>query len=460
MANTIGQITSIKGHVVEVEFLDDKPSAGEVLKLDGDDGVILQTYASSGDNKFYCLALEGLEKLSRGKKVKGTGKPIMIPVGEGILGRTFDIFGRTTDGKPQEIKAKTFKEIKGNGIKEKDLVSKREMSETGIKIIDVFSPLLSGGKMGLFGGAGVGKTILLNEILHNIVGKKGGKAVSVFAGIGERAREGLELYKSLEETGALKNSLMVFGQMGENPSMRFLAGHTGATYAEYLRDDLKKDVLMFVDNVFRFAQAGNEISTLTSRIPSEDGYQATLEKEMAEFHERLVSTKSGSVTTIEAVYVPADDLLEHGVQAVFPYLDSILVLSRNIYQRGFLPAVDILESNSSALSADIVGDRHYEIATNAKTLIKKADSLERIVSLVGEAELSAQDRVVFQRAKKIKNYMTQRFFVARSQKGSEGVFVPVKQAIEDVFAILSGKVDTIPDDKFMFIGTLKDIQNG
>ena len=311
--------------------------------------------------------------------------------------------------------------------------------------------------MGLFGGAGVGKTILLNEILHNIVGKKEGKAVSVFAGIGERAREGLELYKSLEDTGALKHSLMVFGQMGENPSIRFLTGHTAATFVEYCRNDLKKDVLMFVDNVFRFAQAGNEISTLTSRIPSEDGYQSTLEKEMAEFHERLVSTKSGSVTTIEAVYVPADDLLEHGVQAVFPYLDSILVLSRNIYQQGFLPAVDILESNSSALSADIVGDRHYEIATNAKTLIKKAASLERIVSLVGEAELSAEDRIVFQRAKKIKNYMTQKFYSVQAQKGSKGIFVPVKQAIEDVASILQGKMDSIPEDKFMFVGSLADI---
>lgn len=309
--------------------------------------------------------------------------------------------------------------------------------------------------MGLFGGAGVGKTMLLNELLHNMVG--GAKnTVSVFSGVGERAREGLELYDSLKGGGVLGASTMVFGQMGENPSVRFLTAHTAAVQAEYFRDKLKKDVLFFVDNIFRFAQAGNEISTLTDQLPSEDGYQSTLESEMARFHERIVSTNNGSVTAIEAVYVPADDILEHGVQAVFPYLDSTLVLSREVYQKGLLPAVDILESNSSALSPDIVGEKHYEVAMKAKSMIKRANSLERIVSLVGKEELLHDDKMIYERANKLKNYMTQRFFVASTQKGVAGSFVPLKTTIDDVEAIIEGEHDGVDENKLLFIGSLKE----
>jgi len=459
MTKVKGEVIGIKGHIVEVEFLDEKPIIGNVLTSENKEGIYLQIYSSATDSSYYCFALTGVGDLVRGDEVFCTGKPMMVPVGIEMLGRTFDSFGNPTDG-GEKLKNVKYQSIYGNGSVEEELVVTRELFETGIKIVDMFAPLLKGGKMGLFGGAGVGKTLLLNEILHNVVIRSKGKSVSVFAGIGERAREGKELYESLKDTDTLKHCGLIFGQMGENPSVRFLTAHSAATLVEYLRDEAKKDVLVFVDNIFRFAQAGNELSTLTSNLPSEDGYQATLEREMSEFHERLISTTGGSVTTIEAIYVPADDLLEHGVQVVFPFLDTILVLSRDIYQQGLLPAIDILQSNSTALSPQIVGDRHYQVAMKAKSVLTKAASLERIVSLVGEAELSQEDKLIFQRARKIKNFMTQRFSVASAQKGVQGVFVPIKTTVEDVAAILTGKFDEYSEDKFMFIGDLKDLQNG
>lgn len=314
--------------------------------------------------------------------------------------------------------------------------------------------------MGLFGGAGVGKTILLTEILNNVVKKEENKSVSVFAGIGERAREGYELHESLKQTGVIDSTTLIFGPMGENPAVRFLSAFSAATLAEYFRDKEKQNVLFFVDNIFRYAQAGNELSTLTSNLPSEGGYQATLESEMAEFHERLVSTKTASITSVEAVYVPADDLLDHGVQAVFPYLDSVVVLSRDLYQQGLLPAVDIISSSSASLSAGVVGDFHYEVATQAKTILKQAESLERIVSLVGQAELSPEDQLIYNRAKKIRNFMTQRFFVAEAQRGKEGSYVSVEETAKGVNGILVGKYDQIPEDKFMFIGSIEEVEKG
>jgi len=313
--------------------------------------------------------------------------------------------------------------------------------------------------MGLFGGAGVGKTILLTEILHNIVGRTLSSSVSIFAGIGERAREGLELYEALKLSGVMQNSSLIFGPMGENPAVRFLAAYSAATLAEYFRDEKKKNILFFIDNVYRFAQAGNELSVLTSTLPSEDGYQATLESEMADFHERLIPTNSAAITTIEAIYVPADDLLDHGVQAIFPYLESTVVLSRSLYQEGLLPAIDILNSTAASLNRNIVGDLHYESAIRAKTILKKAESLERIVSLVGESELSAEDQLVYRRAKKIRNYMTQRFFVAETQTGKKGVYVDIKTAVEDLKAIIEGICDHIPEDKLLYIGSISEIKN-
>ena len=283
-------------------------------------------------------------------------------------------------------------------------------------------------------------------------------SVSVFAGVGERSREGLELYQSLIDSEVIGNSSLIFGPMGENPSIRFLSAFSAVTLAEYFRDVNKKDVLFFIDNVYRFAQAGNEISTLTSGLPSEDGYQATLESEMARFHERLISTSSASISTIEAIYVPADDLLDHGVQSIFPYLDSVVVLSRRLYQEGVLPAIDILASTSASLHPNVVGDLHYETVVNAKSILKKAESLERIVSLVGEAELSGEDQIAYKRARKIRYFMTQNFFVTESQKGQKGSYVSLKSAIEDLKGIIEGKYDSIPEEKFRFIGSVSEIK--
>ena len=382
----------------------------------------------------------------------------MFPVGRELLGRVVDIFGRPIDAKG-DIKSQDSVPVHRLAKHVSDISTKQELLETGIKVLDIFSPLLKGGKMGLFGGAGVGKTILLTEVMHNVLGREKEKSVSVFSGVGERAREGLELYDALNNSGVASRACLVFGPMGENPATRFIAAFSAASLAEYFRDSMKKDVLFFIDNVYRFAQAGNEISTLTSTIPSEDGYQATLESEMADFHERLVPTKHASISTVEAIYVPADDLLDHGVQSIFPYLESVVVLSRNLYQEGILPAVDILSTTSTTLTPSVVGDFHYETAIHAKSVLKQAESLERIVSLVGEAELSGEDQLIYKRAIKVKNYMTQSFFVAEGQRGQKGEYVGLKAAIEDLSGILSGKHDHIPEQKFRFIGSVSSVQN-
>lgn len=452
----LGEIISVRGQVVEVEFSKKKPSIHDLLVLVDSPEIKLEVYSSSGPNTFYCLALSSVTDMFRGAKVANTQTQILFPVGNAVLGRVFDIFGNPLDDKGNIEKIETAPIHRY--ITKNDVITKQEIQETGIKVLDLFTPLLKGGKMGLFGGAGVGKTILLTEILHNVVGRAKGTSVSVFAGIGERSREGLELYHSLLNSGVMPNSTLIFGPMGENPAVRFLSAASAATLAEYFRDREKKDILFFIDNVYRFAQAGNELSTLTSSLPSEDGYQATLESEMAQFHERLVSTSSGSVSTIEAIYVPADDLLDHGVQSIFPYLDSNVVLSRSLYQEGILPAVDMLASTSASLHPSAVGDLHYEVTLVAKSILKQAEGLERIVSLVGEAELSAEDQLVYRRARKIKNFMTQNFFVAESQRGEKGAFVSVKSAVEDLKGIIEGKFDHIPEEKFRFIGSISEIK--
>lgn len=303
----------------------------------------------------------------------------------------------------------------------------------------------------------MGKTVLLTEILHNVLNKDPEKNVSVFCGVGERTREGHELFHELESSGVLPSVSLVFGSMGDSPAVRFLTGLAGTTVAEHFRDESRKNVLFFIDNIFRYAQAGNELSLLTNSIPSEDGYQATLASEMALIHERLVSNNKASITTIEAIYLPADDILDQGVQAIFGYLDSAIVLSRDIYREGRFPAVDILSSVSSALSPDIVTPEHYYISLQAQSLMKKAASLERIVSLVGEAELSEEDKLVFQRSKKLKNFMTQNFFVAEGQTGRKGAYVPVETTISNVKDILEGKYDAVSEDKFLYIGSVSDI---
>jgi F-type H+/Na+-transporting ATPase subunit beta len=461
--NFQGKIIGVQGQIIEVEFPQHKPANHDLLVLESDQSVKMEVYSSSGPASYYCILLSPSHHISRGSTVINTNKPIHIPVGKEVLGRVLNIFGAPQDGRGDLAVHETWPIYRDTPIYT-DLTTNQELLETGIKVIDLFCPILKGGKVGLFGGAGVGKTLLLTEIIHNIVqvsrNPEKRETVSVFAGIGERTREGQELHASLDEGGVLPYTTLVFGPMGDNPAIRFLTSYGAVTIAEYFRDAMKTNVLFFIDNIFRFAQAGNELSLLTNTLPSEDGYQATLNSEMATFHERLASTQSAAITTFEAIYVPNDDILDQGVQAVLPYLDSIVILSRSIYQEGRLPAIDILSSTSSALSRAIIGDDHYMANVNALSLLKKAVELDHIVSLVGESELSPDDQLHFKRAKKLRNYMSQSFFVAEAQSGRPGKYVPLKSTIKDVNDILNGKYDTVTEEKFLYIGEAKETLNG
>lgn len=453
-----GKIVSVKGQIIEVEFADNKPRIYDVLLYKEDPAVKMEVYTSATPNSFFCLALTNVTKLHHGSTVISTGQPIKIPVGQEMLGRVIDTLGEPQDGLG-EIKAKEQRPIIAKDVSFANVNIPKEVLETGIKVVDFFTPIVKGGKVGLFGGAGVGKTVIISEIIHNLVILNPEKNVSVFTGVGERTREGEELYTTLKESKVMQGVSLIYGSMGENPAVRFRTAFTGVTLAEYYRDMMGKDVLFFIDNIFRFAQSGYELSTLMNAIPSEGGYQATLASEMASFHERLVSTLKNSITTFEAIYVPADDLTDNGVQAIFPYLDSGIILSRQVYQEGRFPAIDILASNSSALNPDTVGDAHYSTAIEAQALLKRALSLERIVSLIGESELSQDDQTAYRRAKMLKNYMSQTFAVVESQTERKGVNVPLKDTIADVRGILDGKVDGLLPEDLMFIGTLKDVED-
>ncbi len=450
----VGKVKSVKSHIIEVEFPSstEGPGVHDVLVLKDNPEVRMQVYSSSDEKGFYCIALSPTNEIHRGSLVVDTGAPLKVPVGPSVLGRIMNVFGDPIDG-GDEIVSEEKRSIYKKALEFSEVSAKKEVLETGIKVIDFFAPMVRGGKVGLFGGAGVGKTILLTEVLHNILNENTEKTVSVFAGVGERTREGQELYEELKRTETLPSVSMLFGTMGASPTERFLTALAGVTIAEHFRDNLGKDVLFFIDNMYRFAQAGNELSMLMNMIPSEDGYQATLASEMATVHERLVSSQNSSITTVEAIYVPADDILDQGVQSIYDYLDSAIVLSREVYQQGLLPAVDILASGSSALSPTTVSAKHYEVSLQAKSLLKKAQSLERIVSLVGESELGSEDRTLYRRARKLRNFMTQTFFVAEEHTNRKGKFVPLETTIEDVAAIMRGDYDEVSEDHFIFIGS-------
>lgn len=455
MKQTKGIIKSIRGSVVEVNFGNNPPPLRTLLHLQDDPETLLEVRNFSSERHATCILLTD-SLLARGDTVVAKDHQLHVPVGENNLGRVIDIFGNALDDQPPPERKHSW------GIYRPrpsftQITTNQELLETGIKIIDVFCPLLRGGKLGLFGGAGVGKTILLTELIHNVVTKNDNKTVSVFAGVGERVREGQELYESLGENKVLKDVALVFGPMSENPSVRHLTAFTALTQAEYFRDELGKDVLFFIDNIFRFAQAGNEVSLLTNMIPSEDGYQATLHAEMAAFHERLTSTDN-AITSVEAMYVPNDDMLDQAVQSVLPYLDSIVVLSRTLYQEGLLPAIDVLASTSTALNPAIVGHKHYGLVLESQHILKEAQKLERIVSLIGETELSPDDKTLYHRSRKLRAYLTQNFFVAAEQTGKPGAFVKREDALDDIQSILDGKLDTKDESELMNIGTLKEIK--
>lgn len=452
----IGKIISIEGQVVIVEFNpDNSPASRDILVLRDDPSIRMEVIVSASETTFYCLAFTATDKLHRGAQVINTCSPIMVPVGKEVMGRVINIFGEPLDGKGP-INTKEKSSIYKEHLSYDDISTHTEFLETGIKALDFFSPIVKGDKIGLFGGAGVGKTILLTEIIHNVVNVFTKRSV-IFAGIGERSREGQELYETLLEQKTLPFVSLIFGTMGDNPAIRFRTAFTAATIAEYFRDQADREVLFFIDNIFRFALAGNELSMLMNTIPSEDGYQATLASEMGSFHERLTSTKKTAITTIEAIYIPNDDILDQGVQSIFPYLDSTVVLSRNVYQEGRIPAIDLLESTSANLNPNIVGVDHYQTALRAQALLKQSLTLERIVSLIGASELSNDDRLAFERAKRLKNYMTQSFFVAAAQTGRPGKYVPIKTTVKDVKAILDGQLDKVDEDKFLFLGGLEEI---
>lgn len=455
--NQVGFISSIKKEIVEVEFYDANLFGGEILVLERDPEIKLEVVGAKEKNTFLCLSFDEGENLIRGEKVKRTGKTLEIPVGETLLGRVIDVFGQPIDNFGP-VEAKERKEIYQHSPPYRETVLKKEIIETGIKAIDFFAPLAKGGKLGIFGGAGLGKTVVLLELMHNLALHQ--SEILVFAGIGERIREAQELYETLKKREILPSTVLVFGQMNETAAKRAKVGQVATTIAEYFRDIKKRNVIFFVDNIYRFLQAGNEISTLLGNIPSEGGYQPTLESEVGALEERLVSTENASITSIQAIYIPADDITDPGVQTLLPYFDSMLIYSREAYQEGRYPAIDLLTSSSSLADPTFLGETHYKFLLEAKMVLERYKELQRIISIVGEAELSLEDRILYHRAKKVLNFMTQNFFVVSEQTGKPGQYVEKEKTIEGIKMILEGNLDKISDEKLLNIKDLSEIDYG
>lgn len=451
----IGHVVAIRGDIVEVEAKDQNLSRHDLLTAVDDPEVNLEVYSTTPSDTLLCISLTKPDRLFRGMSVSKVGSSLQVPIGENLLGRVVDLFGKPIDG-VGEVLANQKASIYHSKPAYDQVSSNIAIQETGIKVIDFFAPIRKGGKIGLFGGSGVGKTVLLSELMHNIAFYH--KGVSVFAGIGERIREGHELYETLKETNVLPHVAMIYGQMNETAAVRFRVGFTAVALAEYFRDTKKQDVLFFIDNIYRFVQAGNELSTLLNTIPSEDGYQATLAGEIGAFQERLVSTQEASITSVQAIYVPADDLTDAGVQAIVPYFESVVTLSRQVYQEGRHPSVDILTSSSSLIEPNVLGYEHYDAVLEAEKLLKRYTYLQRIVSIVGEAELSVEDKILYYRARKLLNYMTQDLFVVADQIGRPGKYIKREKTISDVRDILAGRLDNAQEDALMYIGDLSEMK--
>lgn len=451
-----GKVVQVIGPVVDVEFpLDDKlPEINDALKIDKGDGTTLTTEVSLelGDGVVRTVAMDGTDGLQRGMKVENTGASISVPVGDDTLGRVFNVLGEPIDNGPEFGPDAKRMPIHREAPKYEDLNNTTEILETGIKVIDLLAPYVRGGKIGLFGGAGVGKTVLIQELIHNIA--QGHNGISVFTGVGERTREGNDMYFEMKASGVLSKTAMVYGQMNEPPGARMRVALTGLTIAEYFRDVKGQDVLLFIDNIFRFTQAGSEVSALLGRIPSAVGYQPTLATEMGQLQERITSTQKGSITSIQAVYVPADDYTDPAPATTFAHLDATTNLERYLTQQGIYPAVDPLESTSSALTPEIVGQDHYDVATRVQQILQRYHELQDIISILGMDELSDEEQTIVARARRIQNFLSQPFSVASQFTGIDGQYVSVEDTVEDFKEILDGKYDDLPEEAFRLVGTV------
>ncbi|ABS51274.1 F0F1 ATP synthase subunit beta [Campylobacter hominis] len=454
-----GIISQVMGPVVDVDFKDYLPKINEAIEVKYDvEGIqkrlVLEVAAHLGDNKVRTIAMDMSDGLRRGLEAEALGAPISVPVGKKVLGRIFNVTGDLIDeGEPEDFETRWS--IHRDPPSFEDQSTKSEIFETGIKVVDLLAPYAKGGKVGLFGGAGVGKTVIIMELIHNVAFKHNG--YSVFAGVGERTREGNDLYNEMKESGVLDKVALTYGQMNEPPGARNRIALTGLTMAEYFRDELGLDVLMFIDNIFRFSQSGSEMSALLGRIPSAVGYQPTLASEMGKLQERITSTKKGSITSVQAVYVPADDLTDPAPATVFAHLDATTVLNRSIAEKGIYPAVDPLNSTSRMLDPQIVGEEHYKIARGVQAVLQKYKDLQDIIAILGMDELSEEDKLVVERARKIEKYLSQPFFVAEVFTGSPGKYISLEDTIAGFKGILEGKYDDLPENAFYMVGSIDEV---
>ena len=453
--SAVGKISQVMGAVVDVEFKDGNlPEILNALEVkEWDTRLVLEVAQHLGDSSVRTVAMDSTDGLTRGMEVIDIGAPISIPVGPETLGRLFDVLGQPIDGKGV-VKTKLNYPIHRPAPKLEDLTTSTDVLVTGIKVVDLMEPYTKGGKTGLFGGAGVGKTVLIQELIRNIATEHGG--YSVFSGVGERTREGNDLYREMTESGVIDKTVMVFGQMNEPPGARLRVGLTGLSMAEYFRDEEGKDVLLFIDNIFRFTQSGSEVSALLGRMPSAVGYQPTLSTEMGDLQERITSTKKGSITSVQAIYVPADDLTDPAPATAFAHLDATTVLDRKISELGIYPAVDPLTSTSRILDPRVIGDRHYQVARSVQEVLQKYKDLQDIIAILGMDELSDDDKKTVARERRMQRFLSQPFFVAEQFTGMQGRYVSLEDTVSGFEAILNGEVDDLPENAFMFVGSLDE----
>ena len=459
----VGTVEEITGVVLDASFPDGLPEIYSALETEipaqGDDGeptrLVVEVQQHLGDDRVRAVAMDATDGLSRGAEIRDTGGPITVPVGDGTLGRIFNLLGEPIDGEG-DVEYDERWPIHRPAPNVEDLTPTREVFETGIKVVDLLAPYARGGKVGLFGGAGVGKTVLIQELIHNLATEHGG--LSAFCGVGERSREGNDLWVEMSESGVIDKTILVFGQMNEPPGARMRVGLSGLTMAEYFREQ-GQDVLLFIDNIFRFVQAGSEVSALLGRMPSQVGYQPTLETEMGELQERITSTKAGSVTSIQAIYVPADDLTDPAPASVFAHLNATTTLSRSISEKGIYPAVDPLDSTSTILKPDIVGQEHYEVAGQIQEILQKYKELQDIIAILGIDELSDEDKQSVQRARRVERFLSQPFFVAEAFTGAEGRYVPVEETVRSFKEIAEGEYDDLPERAFYMKGSIDEVKD-